>query len=113
MYRSAADTETAWIDAMDELYTLTASDGPYLVVFPDGSVLDDVQSCAGWLQKMAYRGDELSIRRYERKWPRYDGKDGRYEIHVKHWPHGAMPPDWPEETEDGFLLQPCTGDRQS
>lgn len=96
--RSNADTEHAWIDAWNELASLTAGLERFEIVLPDERRADP-ETCRAWLQSSAYEGFCVALRRYRRK-------DARYEIHARRWPWGEPSPAWEPKTATGFVLDP-------
>ena len=106
MKRSNDETEMAWIDAWNELYELTYRFMPYSVFLPDGTKteFDELQY---WLQQSAYQGYCVGLRHYYQK--AYYGphkNTGQYQIHAMRWLFGEREPEWPDETVDGYVLQP-------
>lgn len=94
MSRSNAETERAWIDAWNELYELVEGVAGCEFALPDGESAD-FEACKGWLQRSAYEGFCVALRRYQRK-------DGRRRVYAHRWAQGAPEPAWVAKTDDGY-----------
>ncbi len=58
---SNADTEERWVEAWDELLSLSRKRHDFRCMLPDGSVVD-VETCLGWIQDSVYAGYFVSVR---------------------------------------------------